>query len=584
YILLSACLVNLHAASASVLSPQEAFSRLSTVKNMKSVASISPVLLKTVENDGRAAIYIFRANANTLIVSADDQATPLLGYFDGTYDADNYPPAFNSWLETISEEIVSYSDRLKNRVRGDKDDFEPISPLCATKWNQLTPYNDLCPVDKGGELCVTGCVATSMAQVMKYHNWPESGEGSVEYTWPSNRRYLSIDFSNQSYDWANMLDIYREGEYSEIEGYAVANLMKSCGYSVTMNYSPEGSGASALYIGHAFGEYFKYDKSKIRYLMRDYFTLSQWEKIIYESLKTCGPVILDGVSNEGGHSFVCDGYDSGGYFHINWGWGGISDGYFLLSALDPDVQGTGGSGDDSGFNYMQDAIVDLVPARDIDNGVYSWIGKMYGIGEFGIDESKKYKIADEIIENLCPDGIYNYGPADIPEDLEIGLMFRSNSTGLSYIESVVTEETLEVGYGFRDFEMPLPQYLPDGSYRLTMAYRSLSYSGWRDQKIETMNPGSPNEGGEKTQTDNGSDGWIDIPFPEGRISAYNAYVANGEISFEASSWNPSGIEDIMSGQTERYRYFNLQGIEIEKPQTGEIVIVRNGNKTCKIRF
>ncbi|MDE6296742.1 MAG: C10 family peptidase [Muribaculaceae bacterium] len=581
----SAFLVNMSVASASVLTPQEAFSRLSSVKNVKGVMNTYPMLLKTVEKDSQSAIYIFSANGNTLIVSADDQATPLLGYFDGTYDVGNYPPAFNSWLETISEEIVSHGDCLKIRAREGNEDFEPISPLCATKWNQLEPYYDLCPVTPDGRRCVTGCVATSMAQVMKYHNWPASGSGIVEYDWSAYDMILSLDFSAQQYDWSQMLDIYANGDYNAEEGNAVANLMKSCGYSVAMNYSPEGSGALALRIGFAMGSFFNYDKSKIQYLMRDYYTLSQWEEIIFESIKNYGPVILDGVSNEGGHSFVCDGYDSGGYFHINWGWGGVSDGYFLLSALDPDVQGTGGSGDDSGFNYMQDAVVNITPARDIENGEYSWIGKMYGLGDFGIDESKNYFISDEFIDELCPDGIYNYGPADIPEDMEIGILFRSNTTGQEYIEPVPVGEPLGIGYGFREFGLPLPQELPDGNYRMTLAYRSLLYSGGTNKKVSGLTPGSPNEGGEKAQTDKYGEGWIEVLFPEAYITAYNAYVTNGVISFEASSQNPSGIDErFLSEQKENPRYFNLQGTEIENPQRGEIIIVKRGNNSYKMRY
>ncbi|MDE6683212.1 MAG: C10 family peptidase [Muribaculaceae bacterium] len=416
-------------AIGSPISPEQAIKRVRNSSNrISSQLKTVPTNIFTVTEGDIPTLYLVDFGEKTLCLSADDAVTPLLGYMDTTCDNENFPPAFKSWLSDISSEIFLVSTNRKEcRKSRRANEFSSIPPLCKTEWSQDEPYYNRCPKNvKEGKRCYTGCVATAMAQVMKYHNWPASGEGSISYTTNigTGNIELRLDFSAQVYDWNNMLDTYVAGEYTDAEADAVAFLMKSCGYSVEMNYSTTGSGALSPRIGYALGEYFKYDKSKLRYMIRDCFSLDEWEQMIYSSLKYYGPVILNGQSNDGGHSFVCDGYDKDGYFHINWGWGGVSDGYYLLNVLDPYNQGIGGSGDNSGFNYMQDAIIGITPAKDPEkNGEDSWIGQMYSNGELGIKTGDVYSIGEETGE-LCENGVYNYGPAARTAVMNFGLLFR----------------------------------------------------------------------------------------------------------------------------------------------------------------
>ena len=561
------------------ISPEEALKRIDdsyyAKKNVSSFSKFKsidakPTLIYTAEADTISTLYLFDMDNKTICVSADSDVPPILGYANRKVASSDFPPTFVAWMQTISREIslIRKGGGGRNTSLSSSDDVEVIEPLCKTQWNQDNPYNLTCPKGSGdNKRCYTGCVATAMAQVMKYHNWPEVGEGRISYNWEVGNTKLSTIFSKQRFDWSNMLDEYIEGEYNEQEAVAVASLMRNCGYSVQMSYSTSASGAMSQYIAGALGKYFKYDKGTIRYVMRDYYSLAEWEEMIYNSLKNYGPVILDGQSNQGGHSFVCDGYDKDGYFHINWGWGGVSDGYYLLSVLDPYNQGIGGSGDNSGFNFMQDAIIGITPAKE-SNPDDAWYTQLYGYGEFGLDTSLEYAPGDGV-GPLCEDGIYNFGPMALPADASLGILFREanedgveekkiNKAGKEYVWGINLEQEVGVLYGFGEFELPLPEEIPNGNYNVTLAYQSPS-----------LNWGN----------------WMDVLFREDTNSTYAAIVKDGVIRFNASDWRPTDVEEIeMAGEAQPKLYFNLQGMPIQNPAKGEIVIVKEGKKSYKRAF
>lgn len=238
------------------LSPDAALARISgdydAKHNVKSPAMSSPRLIVTGKEANQATYYVFATQSQTLIVSADDLAYPLLGYIDNpSVDFDNLPPQMEWWLGEYSRQIAwanANRDIFTESAVPEKstDSRAPIAPLCATTWDQDAPYNNLCPM-KGGKRTVTGCVATAMAQVMKYFNWPATGTGSVSYRW--NRQTLTMDFGSTTFQWDKMLNSYpssTSGTSDQRE--AVATLMKACGYSVEMDYgvaSDGGSGASS---------------------------------------------------------------------------------------------------------------------------------------------------------------------------------------------------------------------------------------------------------------------------------------------------------------------------------------------------
>lgn len=331
-----------------------------------------------------SGLYVFNVdnNGGFVIVSNDDRTEPVLGYSDsGSFDPANMPENMRAWLQGYADEIAWLKEHpdaavSTSRRTGESNIKTPILPLVKTTWNQGEPYNDQCPYyyrDNYGDYsysltqetneykhCVTGCVATAMAQVMKYYEWPAQATESISF--PYNSRYKWHNNTMPSlpsvvFDWANMIDDYESVDYSDTQAAAVATLMKYCGYSVKMDYGPS-SGAASNKVADALTTYFNYESTTVS-KNRNNYTYANWIELLYHELKEGRVVLYHGASTGGGHAFVCDGYQGEDYFHINWGWGGTSDSYFKLSAMNPYDQGIGGSSSKDGFSYLQGAIVGI---------------------------------------------------------------------------------------------------------------------------------------------------------------------------------------------------------------------------------
>lgn len=345
-----------------------------------------------------ANIYILNTNGGFVIVSADDVAKPILGYSQqGVFNPENIPANAKNWLRNYCYEIQYAIDNnietseenreawnnLRNGAGLTPRSTRTVSQLLTTYWNQRPYYNALCPYDEEeGELSVTGCVATAMAQLMKYWNWPLHGTGSHSYTSEDHPEYgtMSADFENTTYDWDNMPN-YLSEESSSTEINAVATLMYHCGVSVEMMYSAMGSGAYTItydgqldfctenalrdffgYSNDLHGEYrsFEYEDENGETQTFVAYTDSEWLAMLKEDLDALRPVLYTGASDDGAHAFIFDGYDENDLFHVNWGWAGHADGFFSMDALEPNPGGIGGGGYQ--FNMEQTAIFGVMPA------------------------------------------------------------------------------------------------------------------------------------------------------------------------------------------------------------------------------
>lgn len=368
------------AVNADVLTPQQAYeaamrqTNVPGLSRLKSAQATVPSL--TVKAAGDAAVYVFSGDNGCLVASAESETPALLGYLDVPMaEGERMPDAMLYWIDYYANEIRQLREgKVRRHLLSAQQDYAAVEPFVKTTWNQGSPYNNLCPM-LGDARSVTGCVATGMAQAIKVFNWPEKGKGEISYRWSNGGEVLSADFSESVYAWDKMLDSYT-GHASREERTAVATLMRDCGYSVGMNYSPRASGAQDVYIPSALYEFFDYDRS-IRFEQREYFYTDEWTSMVYEEVAAGRPVIYCGSGEAGGHCFVCDGYSSEGYFHFNWGWGGVSDGYFRLSALAPGIQGIGGN--DSNFNSNQSVVVSMRrPEADSKLGiVLAAMGSLY---------------------------------------------------------------------------------------------------------------------------------------------------------------------------------------------------------------
>ncbi len=330
-----------------------------------------------------AYYYIFNIgdNGGFVVVSGDDRTNPILGYSDqGSYETGRMPASLTQWLDDYEQQLkilsrltVQQADAvLAAPRRTPVATRHSISPLVTSHWDQATPYWNQCPQfmsDDGEsyELAYTGCVATSMSQIMNYYKWPKTTTQvipSYSFIYSDGLNYGTATTDALpvvSFDWDHMCDNYTGAEDS-VYTQAVSQLMLYAGHAVKMQYGTSSSGAYTDDIPGGFLNYFGYDSNTLRIAFRSDYEQEAWDNLIYDELANGRPTIYNGTAGSGGgHSFVCDGYEYGDYFHINWGWGGMGDGYFQLAILNPNASGIGGAASGEGYNIKQNAIVGIKP-------------------------------------------------------------------------------------------------------------------------------------------------------------------------------------------------------------------------------
>lgn len=414
-----------------------------------------------------------------VIVAADDRAAnSILGYaFEGTFDPNTMPDAMRWWLGEYERQL-SYAETStrtnRNRISAELPVYAPIAPLITSRWDQTEPYNLQCPIYNGttlpsysGMQCLTGCVATAWAQIMYYHKWPVQGSGSHSYKWTFNGEdlgTLSADFSQSIYNWDAMTDIYNSSS-SEESRNAVSQLMSDIGIASEMSYSPISSGAISLTSLQGLVEYFGYDVGAAL-IQRNYYGFEEWQDSIYASLAAGYPVYYGGQNSSAGHAFVCDGYNNG-YFHINWGWSGLSNGYFLLTALDPDMQGSGGS--DAGYNYGQEAATFI---RKAEAGSSPRL-MILCLDNFDIDTYNATRNSTVTFSGR----FYNKGIATF--DITLGLKVVDSEGNVTYLEAPYYTAQLPSMYGTNTFDMTLTDFpTAEGTYKVYPACRDNSTGIW----------------------------------------------------------------------------------------------------------
>lgn len=335
-----------------------------------------------------SSYYIFNADAERgfVVISGDDRTPSVLGYTDkGHFDMENMPEGLKWLLQNYEEQITAINKPVSRRAEKDEAGAKPmpqpakhnIAPLMTTTWNQGGPYNDLCPrYIKGdgteGDHSATGCVATAIAQVINYYRHPDALLRAIpSYT-------LNYDLDNggkktitvqgirkgTTIDWDNMLDNYN-GSETEEQKTAIAQLMYYVGVGCKMGYGPSSGagypeGVKALINNFGFD-----DGAHIE--NRGNHTIESWANLLYNELATGHPIAFAASNSGGAHAFVLDGYDTEGLYHVNWGWGGLDDGYFRIDVMAPDNNsGIGASATPDGYNMGQDAIIGLRLPDDID--------------------------------------------------------------------------------------------------------------------------------------------------------------------------------------------------------------------------
>ena len=316
--------------------------------------------MSAVASSDQAAYYVFNgSHRGYVIVAGDDRAPAVLGYSDqGTFDTQDVPEALQYLLEGYAAQIdaLTRGTQAAPQLRS----AAPISPLVPTAWSQNNPYNILLPYLPSGKHAYVGCVATALSQVMYYWKWPARPIRPLAAYTSESLGFEMPELPVIDFNWDAMQVTYLTTDTLSDAGQAAATLCLYAAQAVQMDFEKTSSGATTSSIPNFAATYFDYDASA-HMESRASYTTQGWADLLYSELAAGRPLIYSGRKASGGHAFICDGYDGNGMFHINWGWNGNSNGYFLLNVLNPDEQGTGSADGPYGYIYSQGAIVGFQP-------------------------------------------------------------------------------------------------------------------------------------------------------------------------------------------------------------------------------
>ena len=481
---------------ASELAKQKALTFLT--KSDKSSANRS-AFIKTprlvLAND-RDEFYVFNdeANGGYVVVSGDERMPDVLGYsYTGHFDAEDIPCNMRAWLEEYANQVVYLKAHPEAPAsRRSSTEREEISPLLKCHYDQGKYYNDKCPIIDG-EHCYTGCVATAMSQIMYYYQWPKQTTEIIPCYTTGTRSIDMPAIPVTTIDWDNMLEQYdSEENYSEKQIDAISTLMLLCGTSVKMDYNIEdGSGAYLSDAAMALRKYFDYD-DLVEYVQQIELAIV-WEERLYDELKDGRPVLYEGTSNKGdGHAFVLDGYREG-FFHVNWGWGGNQDDYFILTNI-------------HGFNKVQGAVFGIRPPNTdnpdsqsqygvLDNGkitLYYDREKAHRMGTI-LHQEHLYKYAKQITECVIDPSYVNLETKSL-SGLFYGMSKLKSIQGLEYLNTSKVQSSSCMFYncssltnldvsGFKTDNVSDMSWMFYGCSNLT----NLDVSGFKTDNVTDMN-------------------------------------------------------------------------------------------------
>ena len=438
-----------------------------------------------------APYYIFNIGNREgfVIVSGDDNAEPVLGYSDrGELDLDNMPANMVEWLRLNELYVESCAKRESSAVGTSRtgNGTVVVEPLLGDiMWGQDFPFNEMCPTYYSGGQNLhyyVGCVATAATQIMRYYRYPQQGTGSKSYVFKGQT--LSADFGNTTYDWDNMLAFYPSDGVSQEQIDAAATLAYHFGVSVEMEYAENGSGALSMLVPHALKTYFGYDKATTM-RRRNFYSATEWLELIKHELDNNRPVYYGATSDSGlgGHAFVCDGYDSEGYVHINWGWYGMSNGYFLVNHLNPDDLGEGGG--TGGYNTDQEIITGIQPST---GGTTDFDRPLYGL--------LSLKCSDYGSDFTLMSSVNNYDVT--PFDGQIAAVVTRNGQIIDILKTD-GESTHIDGFAnsmsglyfltMRDIPTTVSEGIADGACEVRLAFKEADEDRWQFLRHENRERG-----------------------------------------------------------------------------------------------
>lgn len=508
-----------------------------------------------------------------VFISKDDDIEPVLGISDEDFDVNNMPCGMKWWLNTANKSL----ERMK--AKGITYRANPMAAsgrptyFIKTYWNQDKPFNNLCP-QINGSAAPTGCIATAMAQIMKYYQYPATSKGTGIYSVTTYKDKNDKEGTTKwykrelghTYQWTAMLSSY--GIVSEDENDAVATLMADAGAASQMNYQANGSGTIAWYAAKGFAENFRYDSLAISCLQRDFYTDAEWMEMVRKEMEAKQPVLYCGSDEiEGGHAFLLDGIQEDGKVHVNWGWGKSGDGWFDIDVLRPNITGFTGEG----FNIGQSMVLGFkkqeTPSADEEN-ISQWVTDGYSF----------YISNNELHVKLT--NAYNYSHRVFDGKLDIVLQGMGDNSSKLYTDPIFETDTetpyvdMLSGFSYGDSDHPEVDFnlsqeselknISAGTYKLFLGSKSTKEKAY--QCLRSVG---------------------------GTIMYTLTVAADGTMTLAQDGTSAISAVAVKQNISAPYTYiYNMQGQEVYKSKTQDfclddvpahgVLIVKQGDTTRKV--
>lgn len=508
-----------------------------------------------------------------VFISKDDDIEPVLGISEEDFDVNNMPCGMKWWLNTANKSL----ERMK--AKGITYSANPMAAsgrptyFIKTYWNQDKPFNNLCP-QINGSAAPTGCIATAMAQIMKYYQYPATSKGTGIYSVTTYKDKNDKEGTTKwykrelghTYQWTAMLSSY--GIVSEDENDAVATLMADAGAASQMNYQANGSGTIEWYAAKGFAENFRYDSLAISCLQRDFYTDAEWMELVRKEMEAKQPVLYCGSDEiEGGHAFLLDGIQEDGKVHVNWGWGKSGDGWFDIDVLRPNITGFTGEG----FNIGQSMVLGFkkqeTPSADEEN-ISQWVTDGYSF----------YISNNELHVKLT--NAYNYSHRVFDGKLDIVLQGMGDNSSKLYTDPIFETDTetpyvdMLSGFNYGDKDHPEVDFnlsqeselknISAGTYKLFLGSKSTKEKAY--QCLRSVG---------------------------GTIMYTLTVAADGTMTLAQDGTSAISAVAVKQNISAPYTYiYNMQGQEVYKSKTQDfclddvpahgVLIVKQGDTTRKV--
>ena len=446
------------AVNAKKVSEEQAFSEATKFfqstgdNNKRSLIFAGKAVTRSSES---LPYYVFnREEGGFVIIAGDDNLQKVLGYSEtGTFDADNLPPQLKELFVNLEDNLGKNPNSATHASWSTDTRAESGVLLKTALWDQWEPYNLYTP-KFDGETAPVGCIATALAIIMKYNEFPKTTVKPLNHKWYSQGVPYTYDFSKMNIDYSLLRDEYLpDDELTEAEKAAIAEIMYAAQATVNMQFDAQVSTSYSQDKPRMYRELFGYDE-QCQFIDRIYFSDAEWNDIIQDQLNNNMPVLMEAKNGFNGHAFVIDGYDTNGYYHVNWGWGGIANGYFAIDDL-------------NGYTLMQGISINMRPAKDPEaySKTYSrqWIDGNTVISWGGLGDAAGMNISCEDVVSGEPFNL-TIGVINVPNDFigvgGIGLC-DENGKIIEIADGVLALKSFN-GEFFEDWLMEGRDWTPQG--------------------------------------------------------------------------------------------------------------------------